>query len=79
MPQSDFSCHSIICNGNILISGYKSRNLWLYTVDIDSFSTIPYDFKDDAKKILIKAERLYLIECSICGLIYESEIGDEYT
>ncbi|CAG9331999.1 unnamed protein product [Blepharisma stoltei] len=73
MPQADHSCNSIIFNGNILISGYKNRNLLLYSIDIDSFSTIPYKFEEHKVKILINAERLYLIECP--GSIYESEIG----
>ncbi|CAG9313849.1 unnamed protein product [Blepharisma stoltei] len=73
MPQADFGCNSIIFNGNILISGYENRNLWLYSIDIDSFSTIPYEFEDFKRKVLINAERLYLIECY--GSIYESEIG----
>ncbi|CAG9334738.1 unnamed protein product [Blepharisma stoltei] len=73
MPKLDYRCSSIIFNGNILISGYWNRNLWLYSIDIDSFSTIPYEFKEDKRKILINAERLYLIECP--GSIYESEVG----
>ncbi|CAG9335150.1 unnamed protein product [Blepharisma stoltei] len=74
MPQGDYKCNSIILNRNILISGYENRNLWLYSIDIDSFSTIPYDFGFAKWKILINAERLYLIECEN-GLIYEGEIG----
>ncbi|CAG9328526.1 unnamed protein product [Blepharisma stoltei] len=72
MPKADCMCNSIIFNGNILISGYVTRNLLLYSIDIDSFSTIPCEFKREIK-ILINAERLYLIECP--GSIYESEIG----
>ncbi|CAG9322838.1 unnamed protein product [Blepharisma stoltei] len=80
MPKSDYSCSSIIFNGNILISGDYSEYLWLYSIDIDSFSTIPYEFKYNDRKILINAERLYLIECpgyliECRGSIYESEIG----
>ncbi|CAG9328043.1 unnamed protein product [Blepharisma stoltei] len=73
MPNGDYYCHSIIFNGNILISGYYNRNLLLYSIDIDSFSTIPYDFEIYKSKILINAERLYLIEGSN-GSIYESDI-----
>ncbi|CAG9317871.1 unnamed protein product [Blepharisma stoltei] len=73
MPEDDSECNMIIFNGNILISGRYNRNLLLYSIDIDSFSTIPYEFEWDKKKILVNAERLYLIEC--CGWIYESEIG----
>ncbi|CAG9322840.1 unnamed protein product [Blepharisma stoltei] len=73
MPKADYWCNSIIFNGNILISGHWNKNLWLYSIDIDSFSTIPYEFKYNERKILINAERLYLIECR--GSIYESEIG----
>ncbi|CAG9329511.1 unnamed protein product [Blepharisma stoltei] len=74
MPENDYSCNSIVFNGNILISGYRNRNLWLYSIDIDSFSTIPYEFAKKKRKILINAERIYLIECGN-GSIYESEIG----
>ncbi|CAG9335163.1 unnamed protein product [Blepharisma stoltei] len=74
MSKDILKCNSIILNGNILISGYASRNLLLYSIDIDSFSIIPYDFGRDKWKILINIERLYLIECEN-GLIYESEIG----
>ncbi|CAG9335166.1 unnamed protein product [Blepharisma stoltei] len=76
MPKSNFKCNSIIFNGNILISGYYyRRNLLLYSIDIDSFSTIPYEFATWKRKVLINAERLYLIECDNRGDIYESEIG----
>ncbi|CAG9330665.1 unnamed protein product [Blepharisma stoltei] len=74
MPQADCYFSSIIFKRNILISGYDSRHLLLYSIDIDSFSTVPYKFEDKKKKILINAERLYLIECDK-GSIYESEIG----
>ncbi|CAG9319815.1 unnamed protein product [Blepharisma stoltei] len=73
MPQADYCCNTIIFNRNILISGWKNRKLLLYSIDIDSFSTIPYKFEKENRKILINAERLYLIECR--GSIYESEIG----
>ncbi|CAG9330136.1 unnamed protein product [Blepharisma stoltei] len=73
MPQADYLCSSITFNGNILISGHWYRNLLLYSIDIDSFSTIPCKFAKRKRKILINVERLYLIECS--GSIYESEIG----
>ncbi|CAG9322361.1 unnamed protein product [Blepharisma stoltei] len=74
MPRADYRCNSIIFNRNILISGWYNTNLLLYSIDIDSFSTIPYEFKVYTRKILINAERLYLIEC-MQGSIYESEIG----
>ncbi|CAG9323656.1 unnamed protein product [Blepharisma stoltei] len=76
MPKADSSCNSIIYNGNILISGSNNKNLLLYSIDIDSFSTIPYEFAALTRKILINAERLYLIECDM-GSVYESEIGSE--
>ncbi|CAG9327855.1 unnamed protein product [Blepharisma stoltei] len=76
MPQIDCYCHSIIFSGNILISGLLSKNLLLYSTDIDSFSQISYDFGKDKRKILINGERIYLIQHS--GQIYESEIGDIY-
>ncbi|CAG9330134.1 unnamed protein product [Blepharisma stoltei] len=74
MPKADAQCNSIIFNGNILISGLRNKNLLLYSIDIDSFSTIPYEFAKGKRKILINAGRLYLIECEE-GVIYESEIG----
>ncbi|CAG9332712.1 unnamed protein product [Blepharisma stoltei] len=73
MQYPDFRCSSIIFNGNILISRMIKRKLLLYSIDIDSFSIIPHKFKWTTQKILINAERPYLIECP--GLIYESEIG----
>ncbi|CAG9317903.1 unnamed protein product [Blepharisma stoltei] len=73
MPKAYCWCNSIIFNRNILISGSKNRNLLLYSIDINSFSTIPYEFEKHKIKILINAERLYLIEC--CGWIYENEVG----
>ncbi|CAG9317145.1 unnamed protein product [Blepharisma stoltei] len=73
MPKADYYCNSIIFNGNILISGWKNRNILLYSIDIDSFSMIPYEFEEKKWKILINAESLYLIECP--GSIYESKIG----
>ncbi|CAG9311984.1 unnamed protein product [Blepharisma stoltei] len=74
MPKHDYMCSCIIFNGNILISGYQTRNLLSYSTGIDSFTTIPYEFEEMKIKILINAERLYLIECDN-GSIYESEIG----
>ncbi|CAG9320687.1 unnamed protein product [Blepharisma stoltei] len=74
MPRADYGCNSIIFNGNILISGVINRNLLLYSIDINSFSTIPYEFTAHKRKILINEKRLYLIECPN-GSIYESEIG----
>ncbi|CAG9325300.1 unnamed protein product [Blepharisma stoltei] len=73
MPKADETCNSVIFNGNILISGYRSKNLFLYSIDINSFSTITYEFGAITRKVLISAERLYLIEFG--GSIYESEIG----
>ncbi|CAG9312388.1 unnamed protein product [Blepharisma stoltei] len=75
IPKADTTCNSIMFEGNILISGLWNRNLLLYSIDIDSFSTIPYEFALGIRKILINAERLYLIECDKLGEIYESEIG----
>ncbi|CAG9317907.1 unnamed protein product [Blepharisma stoltei] len=72
-PKDGSTWNSIIFNGSILISGCQNRNLFLYSIDIDSFSTIPYEFTEYSRKILINAERLYLIESP--GWIYESEIG----
>ncbi|CAG9311985.1 unnamed protein product [Blepharisma stoltei] len=74
MPKADYYWYSIIFNGNILIAGYEDANLLLYSIDIDSFSIIPYEFEEEKIKILINAERLYLIECDN-GSIYKSEIG----
>ncbi|CAG9316863.1 unnamed protein product [Blepharisma stoltei] len=74
IPRADCLCNSVIFNGNILISGYENSKILLYSIDIDSFSTIPYEFEEEKRKILINLERLYLIECSY-GSIYESEIG----
>ncbi|CAG9325351.1 unnamed protein product [Blepharisma stoltei] len=73
MPEADENCSSVIFNGNILISGFISKNLLLYSIDIDSFSTFTYEFRAKSIKALISAERLYLIEWP--GSIYESEIG----
>ncbi|CAG9329508.1 unnamed protein product [Blepharisma stoltei] len=75
MPQANFQCNSIMFNGNILISGCWQKNLLLYSIDIDSFSIIPYEFARGKRKILINADRIYLIECNEGGDIYESEIG----
>ncbi|CAG9329808.1 unnamed protein product [Blepharisma stoltei] len=78
MPKPDWYCNSITFNRNILISGVWNKNIWLYSVDIDSFSVIPYEFAWLKRKILINAEeRLYLIECE-GEAIYESRVGDEY-
>ncbi|CAG9336092.1 unnamed protein product [Blepharisma stoltei] len=75
MPLDELCCHSVIFNGNILISGSLNSYIWLYSIDTDSFSVIPYEFDYYKIKILINAGRLYLIEDSL-GKIYESE--DEY-
>ncbi|CAG9336095.1 unnamed protein product [Blepharisma stoltei] len=78
MPRVDLSCRSVIFNGNVLISGWGKRNILIYSIDTDSFSTTPYNFQLDKLNILINAEdRLYLIE-SPNGSVYESEIGNEY-
>ncbi|CAG9317526.1 unnamed protein product [Blepharisma stoltei] len=74
MPIDDYKYCSVMINRNILISGNRNRNLWLYSIDINSFSIIPCEFREGARKILINAGRLYLIEW-ILGTIYESEIG----
>ncbi|CAG9320896.1 unnamed protein product [Blepharisma stoltei] len=78
MPKADWLTHSVVFKGNILISGKENKNLLLYSMKINSFTTIPYEFPIDKRKILINIGRLYLIEC-FGGLIFESEIGDEYT
>ncbi|CAG9329197.1 unnamed protein product [Blepharisma stoltei] len=77
MPKADAGCHSLVFNGNILISGCASRNLTRYSIDANNFTNINYDFSESKRKILIKVERFYLIECGK-GWIYESEI-DDYT
>ncbi|CAG9324882.1 unnamed protein product [Blepharisma stoltei] len=82
MLIADSWCHSFIYKGNILISGNRFTHILIYSPEIDSFSIIPYDFKEYKRKILINSERLYLIEdrdWESNGFIYESEIGDEYT
>ncbi|CAG9319512.1 unnamed protein product [Blepharisma stoltei] len=76
MPKADFKCHSVVFNGNILISGWTKKTILLYSVDLNSFSKIPYGFGKFKRKILINIGRLYLIECD--GFVYESEVGDEY-
>ncbi|CAG9331091.1 unnamed protein product [Blepharisma stoltei] len=73
MPDADSWFNSIIFNGNILISGSSNRKLLLYSIDIDSFSSFPYEFAELKRKILINAEKLYLIECGRNGSIYERE------
>ncbi|CAG9334790.1 unnamed protein product [Blepharisma stoltei] len=75
MPNADYYCNCIIFDKNILISGAMNRNLLFYSVYLNSFSSIPYEFAEYSRKILINAEiRLYLIE-SKNGSIYESKIG----
>ncbi|CAG9334159.1 unnamed protein product [Blepharisma stoltei] len=79
MPLTDFICNIVIFKGNIIISRYKNRNLLKYSIDIDSFSSIPYEFAKKTRKKLIEIEgRLYLIGY-FNKKIYESEIWDEYT
>ncbi|CAG9325004.1 unnamed protein product [Blepharisma stoltei] len=79
MPQADYMCKNVIFNGKIVISGWRNANLLVYSIDIDSFSIIPYDFEENNFKIVVNLERLYLIECGRNRFIYESEIEDEYT
>ncbi|CAG9330667.1 unnamed protein product [Blepharisma stoltei] len=75
MPHPDWYCNSVVFNWNILISARINRNLFFYSIYIDSFSIIPYEFEEYKTKILVKVdERLHLIECPD-GLIYESEIA----
>ncbi|CAG9316253.1 unnamed protein product [Blepharisma stoltei] len=76
LPQHDYWCHSIIFNRNILISGWNNKNVLIYSIDIESFSTIPYDFEAYKIKILINSERMYLTE--INGSVYESEVSNEF-
>ncbi|CAG9323909.1 unnamed protein product [Blepharisma stoltei] len=78
MPKADYHCQSVIFNGDILISGYEIRHLLRYSIDIDSFSIIPYHFEKRTKKILINAENLYVIECKYQWFIYESKAKDVY-
>ncbi|CAG9332770.1 unnamed protein product [Blepharisma stoltei] len=77
IPEADYKCSSIVFKGNIIISGFENENIWRYSIDSNSFATIPSEFGKSKRKILINSERLYLIECE--GFIYESEVGDEYT
>ncbi|CAG9327945.1 unnamed protein product [Blepharisma stoltei] len=78
MPQAYYMSHSVIFKGDILISGLENKHLLLYSIDIDSYSTIPYEFSICKRKILINVEeRLYLFECRN-GFIYESDVGNEY-
>jgi len=76
LPESDWRCNSIIFHQDILISGYNYGNLLRYSINNNSFNTIPYEFAKQKRKILINAEKLYLIECNL-GSIYESEIGSD--
>ncbi|CAG9324241.1 unnamed protein product [Blepharisma stoltei] len=68
-----------VFNRKIVISGFQESYLCSYSIDIDAFSWIPYDFiEKNSNKILINAnERLYLIS-SCNGSVYESEVGNEY-
>ncbi|CAG9336169.1 unnamed protein product [Blepharisma stoltei] len=78
MQQADCTCHSVLLNRKILVSGYENNRIFLYSIDTDSYSNIPYCFEYHVPKILINAEnRLYLIELEL-GLIYERWIEDEY-
>ncbi|CAG9329812.1 unnamed protein product [Blepharisma stoltei] len=51
MPKPDWYCNLITFNRNILISGVWNKTIWLYSVDIDSFSVIPYEFAWLKRKI----------------------------
>ncbi|CAG9316397.1 unnamed protein product [Blepharisma stoltei] len=77
LPEPDQSCHSIIVNRNILISGLRNRHLLHYSIDNNSFTVMPHKFAADKRKILINVGKLYLIECDD-GHIYESYYIDEY-
>ncbi|CAG9316645.1 unnamed protein product [Blepharisma stoltei] len=76
LPNSDFSCNSIVFNGDILISGAMSCNLLRYSINNNSFTRIPFRFSENKRKILIDLGKLYLIECGN-GKIYESKFWDE--
>ncbi|CAG9324872.1 unnamed protein product [Blepharisma stoltei] len=69
MPQADYNCHTIIFNRNILISGYYNQHILMNSAELDSFSIIPYVFSFCKTKIIINAERLYLLACGIEGKI----------
>ncbi|CAG9329871.1 unnamed protein product [Blepharisma stoltei] len=59
----------------IVISGYLNKNLFRYAVyGPEVFWIVPYDFQANRHKILISADRLYLIECG--GSIYESDMSN---
>ncbi|CAG9330674.1 unnamed protein product [Blepharisma stoltei] len=75
LPEPDSCCHTLIFNGDILISGYRSAHLLKYSISSSSFTEIRKTFAACKNKILMNLDRLYLIECG--GLIYESEIGNE--
>ncbi|CAG9321994.1 unnamed protein product [Blepharisma stoltei] len=78
IPRMDEKYHGVLFNGNIVISGYWDTDLKLYSIGIDSWSNINYEFGLHKRKILVDSnERLYVIECG--GFIYESEVGDMYT
>ncbi|CAG9328932.1 unnamed protein product [Blepharisma stoltei] len=72
MPQADALCSCIVIDGNILISGYRNKHLLKYSIENNSFARISYEFLAEKRKILLNAEKLYLIECSYQGFIYES-------
>ncbi|CAG9334729.1 unnamed protein product [Blepharisma stoltei] len=77
MTQVDAYCNSIIINGNILISGWLNKNLLRYSIDTNSFTTIPFEFMAEKRKLLINAERLYLIEYGNNGSVYECGMGSD--
>ncbi|CAG9312345.1 unnamed protein product [Blepharisma stoltei] len=77
LPQGDDGCTSVIFNGNIVISGWKNKNLLRYSIGGNTFATVPYDFQAKTSKILISTEMLYLIECGDDGSIYESELSND--
>ncbi|CAG9336085.1 unnamed protein product [Blepharisma stoltei] len=75
LPNPDCCLHSLIFKKNILISGSENRKLLRYSILGNDFTTIPFEFAERKRKIMVNAVRLYLIECG--GFIYESEIEDD--
>ncbi|CAG9328725.1 unnamed protein product [Blepharisma stoltei] len=72
MLQSDYGCHSVVFDRDILVSGKKNKYLLRYSIDGNVFNRISFEFAENKRKILVNGERIYLIECG--GFIYESEI-----
>ncbi|CAG9334776.1 unnamed protein product [Blepharisma stoltei] len=76
IPKADASCTGIAFKGNILITGHWNTYLLLYSIDINSFSKIPFDYPKMENKILVNAgRRLFLIGRLV---IYESDT-ERYT